>query len=199
MKCYTIVPKPENWDWDAVPTAAIDCCQWGYYADVHCMGQVCYDEEFLYVRLSAREAHIRAEEKGQTALPYLDSCLEFFFCPMEGNDTYFNIEMNPNCSMYLGIGTNSYNLIRLILPDEGNLDAKSARTEDGWQITYQFPVSLIQRFFPEFAIYPGKKIRGNFYKCGDKTVAPHYFAWNPIENDILDFHQPQWYGEFVFG
>lgn len=199
MKTYTIVPKGEHLDWSAVPAAAIDHCQWGCYADVSCGGQLCYDEEAIYVRLWAREADIRAEETGQTTLPYLDSCLEFFFCPEAGNDTYFNIEMNPNCAMYLGIGTNSEDLIRLLLPEDGNFDARAERTADGWALTYRIPVSFVRRFFPGFSLYPGKKLRGNFYKCGDETVTPHYFAWNPIENDVMDFHQPQWYGELIFG
>ena len=198
MKTYTIIPRTEDLDWSVVPEANIDCCQWGYFADISAKAQLCYDEEAIYVRLSAREANIRAEEQGQTGLPYLDSCLEFFFCPIEGNPTYFNIEMNPNCVMYLGIGTNSYNLIRLLLPEEGNLGANAVRTEDGWAITYRFPVSLIQRFFPGFVIRSGATMRGNFFKCGDKTVTPHYFAWNPIENEILNFHQSQWYGQLVF-
>ena len=162
MKTYTIVPKPRELDWSTVPEAEIDCCQWGCYAEVSAKAQLCYDRETIYVRLSAREANVRAEERSQTGLPYLDSCLEFFFCPIEGNDTYFNIEMNPNCVMYLGIGTDSENLIRLLLPEEGNFDAKAQRTQDGWEITYCIPVSFVQRFFPDFTIYPGKQMRGNF-------------------------------------
>lgn len=195
MKTYTIVQKTQDLDWSVVPEAAIDCCQWGYSADVSAKAQLCYDQDAIYVRLCAREPEIRAEEKGQTGLPYLDSCLEFFLCPMEDSNTYFNIEMNPNCTMYLGIGSNSQDLIRLLLPDEGNLDAQAQRTRDGWEITYRVPVSLIKRFFPDFVMRSGVKMRGNFYKCGDKTKVPHYYAWNPIENEILDFHQPQWYGQ----
>ena len=197
MKTYTIVPKTENLDWSAVPEAAIDCCQWGYWADISAKAQVCYDADALYVRLTAREEHIRAEETTPAGLPCLDSCLEFFFCPTEGNNTYFNIEMNPNCVIYWGIGTNSRDLIRL-LPETPEIEAESLRTDDGWSVTYRVPVTLIQRFFPEFTIYPGKKMRGNFFKCGDETVKPHYFTWNPIENDILDFHQTQWFGELIF-
>ena len=198
MKTYTIVPKGNRLDWSAVPTADIDYCQWGYYADVHCKGQLCYDKEAIYVRLCARETDIRAEEKGQTALPYLDSCLEFFFCPEIGNDTYFNIEMNPNCAMYLGIGTNSYDLIRLLLPEGGNFDAKAARTSDGWEISYRIPVSFVQRFFPEFSVYPGKKMRGNFYKCGDEMPQKHYLSWNPIGTERPNFQTPQYFGELYF-
>ena len=198
MKTYTVVSVTEDLNWSVVPEAAIDCCQWGYWADVSAKAQICYDTKYIHVRLSARESNMRAEEHGQTGMPCLDSCLEFFFCPMEHNPTYFNVEMNPNCAMYLGIGTDRYNLIRLLLPDNGNFDAQAVRTNDGWTITYRIPVSFIQRFFPEFKVGPGVKMRGNFYKCGDKTEKMHYFAWNPVKCDTPDFHRSEWYGQIVF-
>lgn len=198
MKTYTIVKKPAVLDWSQIPAAQIDHCQWGYWADVSAQAQLCYDREAIYVRLSAREAHIRAVEQTQTGMPCEDSCLEFFFCPMADNNAYFNIEMNPNCVMYLGIGTNRYDLIRLLLPEEGNLEAVASTTQDGWALTYRIPAALIRRFFPEFEIRSGAKIRGNFYKCGDKTEVPHYFAWNPVECEQPDFHLSRWFGDLYF-
>ena len=43
----------------------------------------------------------------------------------------------------------------------------------------------------------GMKIYANCYKCGDETVHPHFIAWNKIENDIVDFHQPEHFGLMV--
>ena len=34
-----------------------------------------------------------------------------------------------------------------------------------------------------------KKIRANFYKCGDKTAHPHYVSWAPINTPQPDFHR----------
>lgn len=198
MKTYLITKTQGTPDWNEVPHLDIDHCQWNYWADVSAKAQLCYDEDNIYVRLTAREAEIRAEGQGQTAMPCLDSCLEFFFCPLPESKTYFNIEMNPNCAMYLGIGTDRYDLIRLLLPDGGNLDAQASRTEDGWFVSYRIPVSFIQRFFPEFKVESGTMMRGNFYKCGDETAKPHYFAWNPIEGDKPDFHLSQWFGKLYF-
>ena len=198
MKTYTIVKKPEDMDWNLVPEAAIDCCQWGFWADVSAKAQLCYDAEAIYVRLTAREEKIRAQERGQTGMPYLDSCLEFFFSPVAESATYFNIEMNPNCVMYLGIGTDRYDLIRLLLPDGGNLDAEAEKTADGWALTYRIPASLIRWFFPDFVIRSGAQMRGNFYKCGDKTETLHYFAWNPLECESPDFHRSEYFGQLIF-
>ena len=150
------------------------------------------------MRLTAREENIRAEVQEQTGMPCQDSCLEFFFSPMDGDLTYLNFEMNPNCVLYLGIGTDRYNGIRLLLPEQISLDARTERIADGWVLTYRIPASLLRRFFPAFTMAPGVKMRGNFYKCGDKTQTAHYFAWNPVQCEKPDFHRPEWFGEFVF-
>jgi hypothetical protein len=44
----------------------------------------------------------------------------------------------------------------------------------------------------------GKTIKGNFYKCGDKTSVPHFLSWNPIILPSPDFHRPDFFGEFSF-
>ena len=198
MRSYIINPKTQDLDWNAVPAAKIDCCQWGYYADVEAQAQLCYDADAIHVRLSAREADIRAEETGEVGMPCLDSCLEFFFCPDPHSNTYFNIEFNPNCCLYLGIGTDRYDLIRLLCHGENPLNAKAQRTEDGWEIVYSIPTALIRRFFPEFRAESGAMMRGNFYKCGDETVKPHYFAWNSVDCEEPDFHQSAYFGKLYF-
>ena len=86
--------------------------------DISATGQVCYDEEALYVRLTAKEKNIRAEGKGPLDAPCEDSCLEFFFCPMMEDNRYFNIEYNPNCCIYLGFASGVHDLVRLI-PENG--------------------------------------------------------------------------------
>ena len=194
MKTYVITRKEGQLAWENVPELAIDTCQWLAPAPVQAFAQLCYDENTIYVRLRAVEPNIRAQEQGETGMPCEDSCLEFFFCPVADNRTYFNIEFNPNCCMYLGIGTDRYDLIRLL--PHGNLLAPEAKcTADGWEITYQIPAAFVQRFFPEFRLVSGGMLRGNFYKCGDSTVQPHYYAWNPIEGEQADFHLSQYFGK----
>lgn len=195
MKTYVINRKPQVLDWNGIPALAMDTALWVGPAPVEPQAQLCYDEEALYVRLSTKEANIRAEETGKYGMPCLDSCLEFFFCPMENSNTYFNIEFNPNGCLYLGIGNDRYDLIRLIPEEDNPLQAQPKRTEDGWEITYRITASFIRRFFPGFELASGGMLRGNFYKCGDETVQPHYYCWNPITQEQPDYHLSQFFGK----
>lgn len=197
MKSYIITKKSEELDWSKIPSADIDCCLWLEDAGIRAKAQLCYDAQNIYVRLSAKEANVRAEENGEVGMPCLDSCLEFFFCPDPHNNTYFNIEMNPNCCTYLGIGTDRYDLIRL-LPEKDVLGASAQRTEDGWVVTYTVPTAFIQRFFPQFKAESGAMMRGNFYKCGDETVKCHYYSWNSVDCPNPDFHLSEYFGKLYF-
>ena len=198
MKEYIIAKKSENMNWDKVTPAPINCSLWTPDVGITAEAKVCYDADALYVRLRANEVHICAEETGPVGMPCLDSCLEFFFCPVAGNNTYFNIEMNPNRCMYLGIGTDRYDLIRLLPHGDNFFNAEVTRDPEGWTINYVIPVAFIQRFFPEFRAESGWKIRGNFFKCGDNTVKPHHYAWSPVEVEKQDFHRSDFFGTMIF-
>ena len=161
--------------------------------------KIAYDEEALYVELSANELKLRKEQTGPLGAPCCDSCLEFFFCPEESENRYFNIEVNPAGCCYLGIGTSIDTLVRL--HPELHPDLLSIRTEedgDSWRVSYRVPFSFIRLFFPDFAPAPGKKLRCNFYHCGDDTILPHFLAWNRVETGKFSFHQPDAFGELVF-
>lgn len=197
MRNYTIVKKPKTLDWSKVPVAPIDNHLWLEKVDIVCTAQVCYDETALYVRLTSKEKNIRAEETELLGMPCLDSCLEFFFRPYEDSLRYINIELNPNCCMWLGYRNEENELIRIEEPSS-ILDAKAERTADGWEVTYQVPTALIQKYFPDYAPASGKKLPANFYKCGDMSVQRHYIAWNPIEIPEPAFHKPEWFGMTEF-
>ncbi len=197
MREYTITRKPQNLTWDQIPAAPIDQLLWCEPVDICAEARLCYDEDSIYVHLSAKETNIRAEENGPLGHPCEDSCLEFFFSPISGDTRYFNIEFNPNGCMYLGIGKNRYDSVRL-LPNDTPIDPLVERTQDGWQITYRIPCSFIRRFFPEFSPASGGTIRANCYKCGDLTVTEHYLAWNYIDSEIPNFHLPEHFGIMRF-
>lgn len=198
MRTYTITKKTGDIDWNQVPILSIDNPCQTECVNISAGGQVCYNEEFLYVRLFAKEEHIRAEYTGLLDAPCEDSCLEFFFSPIDGDSRYFNIEFNPNCCVYLGFGTSVRDLIRFIPEETDILLPKAVRTEDGWYITYRVPYYFIRRFFPDFKAESGKTMRANFYKCGDLTVKEHYFAWNPIVGEEMSFHRTCDFGLLEF-
>ena len=190
MKTARIVKKTVDFNWSKIPIISIDYQVEPTAAEVNATAQICYDKEALYVRLSAKEKYIRAEYTGPLDMPCQDSCLEFFFSPMEGDNRYFNIEFNPNCCMYLGIGSCLKDLVRLLPEGRDVLCPKAERTEDGWNVTYHIPISFIHHFFPKFVLESGKTIRANFYKCGDLTIEPHNFSWNAIAEGEHSFHRP---------
>ena len=198
MRTHVISKRPEPLDWAQLPVATIDHLLWTPDVNICATAQICYDESALYVHLCAKEEHIRAEHTGLIDEVCEDSCLEFFFSPCPGDNRYFNLEFNPNCSMYLGLGDGNGTLIRLLPEGGAPFDPKAMRTEDGWEITYRVPFSFIRTFFPDFSAESGKRIRANFYKCGDATVQPHYFAWNRVTSETPAFHRPCDFGELVF-
>lgn len=197
MKTYIIVRKKDAFSWEQIPTLAIDTLLWSPEVPISAQGQICYDDTALYVRLLAVEPHIRAEETSPLGAPCEDSCMEFFFSPIPGDNRYFNIEFNPNLCMYLGMGRSIETGVRLI-PENPPFSPTATRTEDGWVLEYSIPHSFVQQFFPEYAPASGKSIRANCYKCGDLTVQAHYLAWNPIDLPTPAFHCPQFFGTMYF-
>ena len=197
MRKYTIVKRCGEINWAEVPTLEIDNLLWTEKSDIVAKAQFCYDENAIYAHLFAEEKDIRAEHNTPTGMPCEDSCLEFFFSPYNGDERYFNIEFNPNCCMFLGMGSGIPDLVRL-LPLEEPFKPAANRTEDGWEIHYSVPLSFIQRFFPEFRLESGREMRANCFKCGDLTVNPHFFSWNPVTSETPAFHRPCDFGLMRF-
>ena len=201
MKTYTMKKVNGTPDWSKIPVLHIDTLLWTDSIDVTAWAQLCWDEEGLLVRMEVIEPNIRMEETGPQACTCNDSCMEFFFSPTERAD-YFNIELNPNCAVWIGIGTgvNISDLIRLQISKFNEKFSTNVEfTEKGWALSYKIPFAFIKRFFNDFEAKEGKKIRANMYKCGDRTVKPHWMSWNEIEIDHPSFHCPEFFGEMTFG
>lgn len=199
MRTYTI-EKMTDAGWDAVPALEIDHRYFETPEEIKAYAKLAYDEEAILVRLSTKEKKIRAVETGDLGSPCEDSCLEFFFSPMEGDLRYFNVEFNSNGCMYLGMGSYIGDLVRLLPGDGVNPFSYSINKEEGaWDITYRVPYEFIRRFFPTFEVYSGKRMRANCYKCADFSEPPHYMAWSPIVGEPFKFHRPECFGEMIFG
>ena len=66
----------------------------------------------------------------------------------------------------------------------------------GWHVLLEIPAVLIEALYG-LTLEHGRRFRGNFYACGDKTPAPYYAAWNEVETPSPDFHRPEFFGEFT--
>ena len=197
MHTYTAIRCNSFPDWNQIPAVNMDAELHPSDAGVTACGQLCYGRDALYVRLCAREEHIRAELTGLLDEICEDSCLEFFFSPVEGDPRYFNIECNPNGCLFLGFGPNVDALVRLI-PENPPIKPDVKRIDGGWETVYAIPYSFIRMFFPEFSPSSGGKMRANFYKCGEKTDIPHWLCWNPVPQQRCAFHNPDAFGVVQF-
>ena len=197
MKSYTIKHAKYSPDWESIPIIEVSEVLWLPDACIRMTQQLCYDDENLYVHQCAAEKNIRAKLSGTDCQVCEDSCMEFFFSPCPDDGRYFNFELNPNGSFFLGFGHGRSDLKRLH-PDPATFDIRASRTSDGWETFYRIPLSFIRQFYPDFEFRSGTKMRANCYKCGDLTETPHYLSWNAVSCDTPDFHRPEYFGKMIF-
>ena len=196
MKEYVLKRVEDQPDWSQIPVMHIDYQKKDVQHGVTAQSQLCWSDEGIHVHLSCKEEKIRKELTEKLDPIWEDSCLEFFIRPTEDMH-YFNIEFNPNCALFLGYSMRKPNITRLILPNHmATFKPVANLTQDGWEITYIVPFSLIQNFFPTFEPKSGTKFYGNCYKCGDKTEIPHFLMWNPLPLEA-SFHSPEYFGRLI--
>jgi len=194
MKKHLIPHVSGTPDWETIPALQVDERPWTPETDIRMIHQICYDENGLYIHQRAWETEIRAEYTGQLDQVCEDSCMEFFISPVPEDGRYFNIEFNPNGCVYLGFGSGRNGGVRLVNDIKTVFCVKTARLEDGWEIYYTIPLSFLKLFYPGYTLEAGRVFTANCYKCGDKTVAPHYLLWNPSTSETPDYHRPQDFG-----
>ena len=196
MKTYKIQRVHGEPDWETIPALAVDEVPWTEKTDIRMTQQIGWDENALYIHQRAWEKDIRAEHTSPLSPVCEDSCMEFFFSPVPADGRYFNVEFNLNGCMFLGFGHGRADSIRLIPEDHMALfHVRTVRLSDGWELYYDIPLSFLRLFYPDYTLEPGRVIRANCYKCGDKTVREHYMMWNPTTSDTPDFHRPEDFGE----
>ena len=152
------------------------------------------------VVMECQESNPHAYFKNHDDPVYQDSCMEFFvdFYPQSGKG-YLNFEVNANGAMLSMLGPTREN--RPFLRQLG-LTAPNPRVtvgETNWTVELFFPLSFIEQVYGRCDFLPGYVIRGNFYKCGDKTAVPHWWTLFPLGEHPVDFHQPETFGEMVIG
>jgi len=157
-------------------------------------------DDSLYVYMETNETKTRAEEKGFSGLVYTDSCMELFLMPDPGNSAqYLNWEFNPAGAMYLSIGTHRFDRHDVRDDDYRELfKVKTVKHNNGWNLEYRVSLVFLRCWFPHLEFKQGHVMRGNFYKCGDKTAKPHFSCWSPIDLSKPDFHCPGFFGNLIF-
>jgi hypothetical protein len=199
MHYYKIKRASESVNWSEIESLELAYRYLDTPKNLRAFAQICYNDSGINLHLWSENDDVRAVEQDILGAPYQDSCLEFFFSPMENDIRYFNIEFNSNLCLYLGIGRCLSDHTRLVHPEGARLfSAKASLTETGWELFYTVPYSLICRFFPDFKAESGKTVRANCYKCADLTTPANYLSWSPVTKENFTFHKPECFGIMEF-
>jgi hypothetical protein len=168
---------------------------------------VARSDVYLYIRFFVKGSSLKAIYSEDGDPVYEDSCVEFFM-KKEGDDEYMNFEFNciGTCDasrrhsrdIKKPLTASEYNSIRRYTLVESkpfeNKPFDERKKVYAWELIVAIPLRLMgldPKNLPE-------KIRGNFYKCADKTETPHYLSWNPIATPEPDFHRTEFFGELYF-
>ena len=163
-----------------------------------CAGRIARTEGSLVVDFRVSGLDLRAENKEDNGSQWEDSCVEFFVENPDGSE-YYNFEINALGKVLACAGPDRHNRTRRPAEEmESIARFASVKKLDGvkeglqnWRVCIIIPFELIG-IDPENL---PKKIRANFYKCGDKTAHPHFVSWSPIGTPNPDFHRPEFFGE----
>ena len=109
------------------------------------------------------------------------------------------MEVNPNGACYFGYGKLRNERCRLLGKKLGErFNIRPFKTEKGWGVEYALPVWFLEIYCTDYALYPGKKLRANFFKCAEESATPHFMTWSKVEKEEPDFHQPGYLGQLIF-
>ncbi len=194
MKTGTVPRIDGQPDWASVPALPLLACRWSPHVPPAASARCVWSTEALRVRLESEAAPARAENTAPDSPVWEDSCLEFFFTA-DGR-TYINLEGNARGALRASIGPDRH-ARRLLRELDVPLPLVAASCgADGWSVSFTIPAALLETLLG-VTPHSGLRLRGNFYACGDRTPAPYYAAWNPVETPAPDFHRPEYFGELL--
>ena len=113
-----------------------------------------------------------------------------------------NFEVNPKGVYLSQIGEKRENrrfikeltdLEPIIMPMSIEEDGKTA-----WGCDILIPCEFISALYGTDFTLGECRMKGNFYKCADSSVSPHYGAHFPVSSAALGFHNPDCFGDIIF-
>ena len=171
--------------------------------------KVMYNDESLMVIFRVKDRFVRCVTNEINGPVWDDSCVEFFFAPDQNSPyKYFNLEVNCGGTAlmhYNSVPRKEFNMIQHddiqcikiahSLPKIIDPERSDSVT---WTVEYAIPFSLLEKYAHVTRPKKGVSWRVNFYNIADKTSNQHYISWSPIENGVVDYHQPQFFGVLKF-
>jgi hypothetical protein len=187
--------------WENVPIAEINSWHWEGAEPFRPLSfaQLCaVSGKGIFARLWSFEENPRCVCVNRDEPVYTDSCLELFLKPIPGNAAYVNFEINCK-GVYLsqfGKKRQGRIFIKEYCKSEPVTTPFTLKSngKTAWGVEIFLSESLISEIYDtDYRIEPCQ-IKGNFYKCGDKTPRAHFGAFFPAGSAMLGFHNPARFG-----
>lgn len=190
--------------WKYVEAAQISSFHWekeGYSRPASFAALCAVKNRGIYTRMWSFEENIRCVFSNRDDPVYKDSCCELFLAPVEDDPRYINFEINPSGTFLSQIGESRESRVFIKELTELSPSVTPFSLEENGKIAWGceifIPDSLISELYG-CDFHSGEcKMRGNFYKCADDSVSPHYGAFFPVDSSALGFHNPSSFGRII--
>ncbi len=207
-----IIPLLKSLDTNDLDTAlelegtrfSVDNCNWPetFPYSPFCNGRIARTEDSIVVDFRVSGLDLRVQNLEDGGCSWEDSCCEIFL-QSPGSAEYFNFEVNAAGKMTAAHGTGRSDRVSLSADEFASIvrmsEIEGPQDYAGgiwsWRVILMIPFGLMG-LDPE---HLPAALRGNIYKCGDKTAHPHFLSWNPVGTPAPDFHRPEFFGEFLIG
>lgn len=166
--------------------------------------RVWHDGESMHIEYKVREHGTRALQSVLGDPVYEDSCVECFIQPNPADPHYYNFEFNPIGMIAMACRTGRDD------PQDAPLSVLkgiSVKTSAGsvpfletnlgeWTLDIAIPAGAL--FNSGIDSFDGRKMKMNFFKCGDGLKVPHFITWAPIDTPKPDYHRPEFFQDVEF-
>lgn len=191
-----------TFDHESVVFHRVGLVNWKEYAytpDVQF--RIAHDGQRIYLNWQVDEKEIKAVCEKDLGEVWKDSCVELFIA-FEG-PSYYNIESNCIGKILVCTGVDRNNRIPVATENVAKICRWSSlgytpvsNRSGQWELSLTLPKELF--YLDAIDAFDRRTARGNFYKCGDNLQQPHFLTWNAIENEIPNFHLPEYFGRLIF-
>lgn len=179
-------------EWDLVPEEKLEFSHWGSEADYDTYFKMCFlKNKGIFVRMRSSETNLRSICLNTDEPVYEDSCMEFFICAVEGRQEYINFEINPRGVYLSEFGKNKADRVFLKTLTDKVPVIHTEVNDEGWSLELFVSCELISEVYKVNFTAEECTIKGNFYKCGDKTQKVHYQSYNEMSDLPPGFHNPE--------
>ena len=161
--------------------------------------RVWHEGEAFHIGYKVREQGTRALQTVLGGPVYEDSCVECFIQPDPADPHYYNFEFNPIGMMAMACRTGRNDpedaprevLESVRIKTTAGKEPFDEKYVEEWSLDIAIPASAL--FNSGVKDFSGRRMRMNFFKCGDGLKVPHFVTWAPVRTPSPDYHRPEFF------